>query len=186
MMLNNILHRRLLKTLIPMSIRLTPLHLLGSDRSPLFGTSTTWPSCYSSKSKLSFQNSKMKLKWTFRLSGDMALKALGGTPFSPGDLSLVIAFIASVNYFQEGGTSSFFITSREFMLFKTLLLVLFLLFNTFPKCFGNTLALSSSVSERSPEGSLIWNSFGDVWWAFFPLHRICMFYQAPLGWTTYC
>ena len=73
----------------------------------------------------------MKLKWTSRFSGDMALKALGGTLFSPGALLLVRYFTASVNSFQEGGTSSLFITSREFILFKTLLLILFLLFNTF-------------------------------------------------------
>ena len=84
----------------------------------------------------------------------MSLKALGGTPFSPGDLSLVRSSTASVNYFQEGGTSSLFITSREFMLLRSLLLILFLLFNTFPKCFANTLALSSSVSARSPEDVL--------------------------------
>ena len=163
------------------NISLGPLHLLGSDRSPLFGTGTNWPSCHYSKSMLSFQNPRMKLKWTFRLSGYIALKALGGTPFSPGALSLVRSFTAYVKYFQEGGTSSLFITSPEFVLFKTLLLILFLLFNTFPKCFANTLAFYSSVSARSPDGSLIWNSLGYVWWYFSPLHRIRMFSHAPLG-----
>ena len=85
----------------------------------------------------------------------MALKALGGTPFSPVDLSLVRSFTASVNSFQEVGTSSLFITPREFMLFRTLFLILFLLFNTFPKFFANNLALSSSVAARYPDGSLI-------------------------------
>ena len=126
--LNSILHRRLLKILLPMSIRLTHLHLLWSDGSPLFGTGTIWPSCHSSKSMLSFQNSRMKLKWTFRFSGDIALEALGDTPFSPGALLLVRYFTASVNYFQEVGTSSSFVTSREFMLFRTLLLIYLLSF----------------------------------------------------------
>ena len=139
MMLSNVLHRRILKVLFPMSIRLNPIHLLGSERSPIFGTGTTWPSCHSSESKLSFQNSRMKLKWTFRFFGDMALKALGGTPFSPGDLSLVRSFTASTNSFQEGGNYSLYITSRESMLFKTLLLIIFLLFNNFPKYLQNTL-----------------------------------------------
>ena len=76
MMLNNILHRRLIKILLLMSIRLTPLHLLGSKMSPFFGTGTTWTSFHYSNSKLSFQNSRMKLKWTFRFFGEMALKAL--------------------------------------------------------------------------------------------------------------
>ena len=61
------------------------------------------------------------------------------------------------------------------MSFRTLLLILFLLFNTFPKCFTNTLALSSSVLARSPDGRLIWNSFGYVWRDFSPLQRIHMF-----------
>ena len=85
----------------------------------------------------------------------MDFKALGGTPFRPGALSLVKPFTAYVNSFQEVGMYSSYITSHESMSFITLLLILFLLFNTFPKCFTKTLTLSSSASERSPEGRLI-------------------------------
>ena len=180
MILSNLLYRRLLKMLLPISTRLTPLHCLRSERSPIFSTGTTWPSRHSSKSKFSFQNSRMKLKWTFRFFGDMTLKAWVGTPFKPGALLLVISFTASLNYFQEGGASSSYITSSEFMLFKTFLWILFLLFYNFPKCFANTLALSSSVSARSPDKSLIWNNFGDMWWAFSNLYIFRMFSQASL------
>ena len=167
-----------------MSIRLTPLHLLGSNRSLLFGTNTTLPSCHSSKFKLSFQNSRMKLKWTFRFSGDMALKTLGGTTFSPGSLSLVRSFTSSVNYFQEVGKSSSFKTSREFMLFKTLLLILFLLFNIFPKCFANTLALSLPFQQ----GLLREASFEIVLEMCDELSPFCTEYicfpKHPWDWTT--
>ena len=40
-------HRMLLNILSPMSIRVMLRNLLGSDRSPRFGTSTIWPLCNS-------------------------------------------------------------------------------------------------------------------------------------------
>ena len=63
----------------------------------------------------------MKLKRTFRFFEDMALKALGGTPFRPGSLSLVKSFTDSLNYFYKGGTYSSDITPHESMSFRTLL-----------------------------------------------------------------
>ena len=76
--LNNLLQIKLLNTLDPMSVIVTPLHLLVSKRSPLLDTGTTWPSCHSSKSTFSSQNLVMKLKWWRRFSSDMDLKALEG------------------------------------------------------------------------------------------------------------
>ena len=50
---NNLLHIILLNTLAPISMRFTPLHLFGSDRSPLLGTGTTLSLCHSMKSSIS-------------------------------------------------------------------------------------------------------------------------------------
>ena len=50
MILNNHVQSMELNIFEPMSMRVTPRHLLGSPRSPLLGTGTTRPSCHSSKS----------------------------------------------------------------------------------------------------------------------------------------
>ena len=186
MMLKHLLHRRLLKILLPMYIRLNPLHLLGSERSVLFGTGTTWPLCHSSKSMLSFQNSIMKLKWTFRFFGDMSLKALGGTMFRLGDLLWVRSFTDYMNYFQEGGTSSSYITSREFMLF------IFLckysscystLFQNVLRTLRHYLRLFQKGLPREAPFELVLEMCDD-------LYTLCIDFVCSTkhywGWTTYC
>ena len=77
--LNNLLRIILLNTSVPMSIRFIPLHLFGSERSPILGTVTTCPSCHLMKSSLSSQKFITKSnKWS-KFSGVVALKSLGST-----------------------------------------------------------------------------------------------------------
>ena len=52
--LNNLVHKMLLKIFKPRSMSVTPLSLLGSLRFPIFGTSTTQSLCHSEKSTSSF------------------------------------------------------------------------------------------------------------------------------------
>ena len=104
--LNNRLQIKLLNTFAQISIRFTPLHLLGSDRSPFLGAGTTWPSCHSSKYTLSSHNSVMRSKWWRKFSSDIELKAFGGTPLRPGDLSLVNSWMALMNSVYKGGRQS--------------------------------------------------------------------------------
>ena len=83
-----------------MSIRVTPLHLLGSKVSPFLGTGNTWPSFNLSKSDWLFQNWLYNSRSQERFASLSALNALGGTPFSPGALSfanLVVVFFISSN-----------------------------------------------------------------------------------------
>ena len=81
--------RNTLNIFAPMSIRVIPRHLLGSDRSPLFGTGKIWPSCHSSNSVSSSQYLLNKSRRCVRLSSLNALKAFGGTLLIPGALSFV-------------------------------------------------------------------------------------------------
>ena len=121
--LNNLLRMKLLNTLAPISIWLTPLNLLVSDRSPLFGTRNTWPSYHSSKSTVSSQNSVMKSKWCLRFSYNIDLKAFDGTPLSPGYLLLVNSLVEQMKSDYEGGTPSSLIPSRKSMSLITALSV---------------------------------------------------------------
>ena len=45
----------------------------------------------------------MKLKWWRRFSSDVDLKAFGGTPLRPADLSLVNSFIGKNELYPQGG-----------------------------------------------------------------------------------
>ena len=94
MILNAFPHRMLLNMFLPMSIRVTPRLLLGSDRSTLFGTGTIWPSCHSSKSVSSSQYLLNKSRMWVRLSLLSALNKFGGTFFIPGAL-LVVKFVTT-------------------------------------------------------------------------------------------
>ena len=53
--LNNLVHRILMNIFDPISISVSPLHLLGSPRSLILGTGTSWPSWHSVKSVSLFQ-----------------------------------------------------------------------------------------------------------------------------------
>ena len=86
-----------------MSIRVTPIHLLGSVVSTFLGTGTTWPSCYSSKSDWLCQNWLYNSRIQERFASSSALNALGGTPFSPGALSFASFVVAFVIFSHEMG-----------------------------------------------------------------------------------
>ena len=113
--LNRCLHIMLIKTLALMSMRSTPPHLFGLERSPLFGTGTTWPSCHSTKSSLSSQNFRMNSNRWSKFSAVIALKALGGTTFNLGALLLVRSTTTMMNSAHSGGGSSSCIASRRLM-----------------------------------------------------------------------
>ena len=83
--LNNRVHRMLLMILDPMSMRVNPRHLFGSEKSPLLGTGTTWPSCHSVKSVSPHQYAFKKVCSISRFWFERALKASVGTSFSLGD-----------------------------------------------------------------------------------------------------
>ena len=148
--LKNCLQIKLPNTLDPISIRLNPLHLLGSYRSTILGIGKTWPSCHSLKSTLYSQNSVSKSKWWHKFYYDIDLKAFGGTPLILGALSLVNSWMARMNSVHEGVTSSSPITSRKCMSFITILSVGLWLLSTFLKWLANTLIFSSSFSARLP------------------------------------
>ena len=103
---NNILNIILLKTFAPMSTRFTPLHFLGSERSPIFGTWITCPSCNSTLSSISSHNSRIKMKWWRRLVSDIVLKASGGTLLGHGALSFVSLATVFINSSHVGTLSS--------------------------------------------------------------------------------
>ena len=89
MILNTRPHRMILNIFVLMSIRVTPLHFLGSHKSPFFGTGTIWTSCHSSNSVFSSQYLLNKSRMWVRLSLLRALKSFVGTLFSPCTLLFV-------------------------------------------------------------------------------------------------
>ena len=98
MMQNNRVHRIEQNIFEPMSISVTPHHLLGSLRSPLFGTGITCPSCHSSKLVSLFQNALRNSRRRVKFCSERDLKASGGTLFKPGDLpfaNFITAFFNS-------------------------------------------------------------------------------------------
>ena len=56
---------------------MTLRHLLGSLRSPLFGTGTTCPSCHLSNSVSSFQNALSKSRRRVKFFSERGFKASG-------------------------------------------------------------------------------------------------------------
>ena len=83
--LNNRVHRILLKILDPMSIGVNPRHFFGSEKSPILGTGNTWPSCHSVKS-VSLRQYALKKLWSIsRFWFERALKASAGTSLIPGN-----------------------------------------------------------------------------------------------------
>ena len=87
-------HRILINIFVSMSIRVTQSHLLGLDRSPLFGTGMIWLLCHSSKSVSSHQYLLNKFRRWVTMSVLSALKTFGGTLFYPGAL-LFTNFVTS-------------------------------------------------------------------------------------------
>ena len=83
--LKNLVHKMLLNCFEPISMSVTPLHLLGSLRFPIFVTGTTGPSCHSSKSASLCQNRLRCSKRLARLFLVSDLNASGGTSASPGE-----------------------------------------------------------------------------------------------------
>ena len=83
MVLNASLHRMLLNIFARMYTRVTPRHLLGSYKTPLFGTGTIWTSCHLSISVSSIKYLlKKSIRWV-NLSSLIALKIFGGTFLVP-------------------------------------------------------------------------------------------------------
>ena len=83
------------------SIIITPLHLLGSGKSPDFGTRTHWFLRQLSKSTSLLQNSVMKSNTYLLQSLSMALNVSGGTPSNTGavwffNLSKSLQFVQKV------------------------------------------------------------------------------------------
>ena len=96
-------HRMLLNIFALMSVRVTPQHFLGSDKSPIFGNGTIWPLCHSSKSVSSSQYLLKKYRRLFRLSLLSDLEVFGGTLFSTGVLSFVDFITASFSSSHDMG-----------------------------------------------------------------------------------
>ena len=88
----------LLNIFEPRSMSVTPLHLLGSLRFPIFGTGTTRPSCHSAKSTSSCQNLLRRSRRVAKFFSVSDLDTSGGTSLSPGDLPLFNFAIASHNF----------------------------------------------------------------------------------------
>ena len=88
-------HRMLLNIFALMSVRVTPQHFLGSDKSPIFGNGTIWPLCHSSKSVSSSQYLLKKSGGLVRLTSLSAFKEFCGTLFSPVALLFVKNFTSA-------------------------------------------------------------------------------------------
>ena len=93
----------LLNTLDLMSISVTPRHLSGLERSPLFGTGTSCPSCHSEKSASPSQYWLKKVRRCARFALLSDLNAFGGTLLSPVALSFASFEIAVLSYAHEIG-----------------------------------------------------------------------------------
>ena len=93
----------LLNTLDPMYISVTPRHLFGSERSPLFGTGTSCPSYHSAKSASPSQYWLKKVRRCARFALLRNLNAFGGTLSRPGALSFANFAIAVLSSAYEIG-----------------------------------------------------------------------------------
>ena len=116
---NNRVHRIELNIFEPVSISVTPRHLLGSLRSPLFGTGITCPSCHSSNSVSSFQNALRNSRRRVKFFYERDLKASGGTSFNPGDFPFANFITAFFNSSQIISVSSYTIVIRCCMYSRT-------------------------------------------------------------------
>ena len=100
-MRNNRVHMMMLKIFDPRSISVTPCHLLGSIRFPLFGTGITWPSFHSAKSTSLSQNEFRNANSVLKFPSVSALNAYGGTSFNPGDFPFANFAIAFLNSYHK-------------------------------------------------------------------------------------
>ena len=132
----------------------TPLHLLGSLRFPLFGTGTTRPSCHSSKSTLSCQNELRCSKRLARLFFVSDLNASGGTLLSPGALPFFNFAIACCNYSHVISESSSIISDRCGMESSVSHTTCRWFVYTFSKCGPITDSFSASVDANVPVGNI--------------------------------
>ena len=154
-----------------MSIRVTPLHLVGSVVLPFLGTGTTWPLFHSSKSAWLCQNWLQNIRIQERFSLSSYLNELGGTPFSTGALSfanfVMDFFISSheMSWYSSSITSIVLILSHKGQSIGLWLL------KTLWKCRPNTEAFYASVVARSPLGSYICMTVGKAWWLVSTLDR---------------
>ena len=95
------------KTLLHMSINIFPCHLLGSLRSPHFGTGIHWFWCHPTWSTVSSKKTHT-WRWTVRCETlSIALSASGGMPFSPGAFPLFSLFMARLTSVKVIGLSIF-------------------------------------------------------------------------------
>ena len=163
MMWNNRVHMMLLKIFDPRSINVTPRHLLGSLRLPLFSTGITWTSCHSAKSTSLSQNEFRNAKSVLKFPSMSALNASGGTSFNPGDFPFANFSIALLNSSHEMLASSSHevvrcsISSRTFQSMGRWCVY------TFSKWGPMMEEFSASVVANLPEGNLSRITVGALW-----------------------
>jgi len=152
-----------LKILDPRSMRVTPLHLFGSLRSPLLGTVTTWPSCHSEKSVSSFQYELKKFNKGSKFISSRALKTSRGTSFRPGDLPFANFRTAFFSYSQVIGALSSGIIMRWRMPARTVKSTGRCAWDTRVRWGPITDAFSASFVARSPFGRRNHMTVGFLW-----------------------
>ena len=181
MILNAHPHRMLLDMFSPISMRVTPRYFLGSDRSPLFGTGTLWPSFHSSKSISSIQCLLKKSRRWVKLPSLRALKLFVGTLFSPGTLFFVNFITAGFSSSHEMGWSISFMTylcpssfSADHSIWQSAQMFL-------AKCGLSTKALYESVVAVLLSGNIILMMVVLLWWLVSPPDNILTLFHAYLG-----
>ena len=157
------MHMMLLKIFYPRSISVTPRHLLGSLRFPLFGTGITWPSCHSAKSTSLSQNEFRNAKSVLRFPSVSALNASGGTSFNPGDFPFANFAIDFLNSSHEMLESSSHEVVRYSMSSRTFQSMGRWFVYTFSKWGPMIEAFSASVVANLPEGNLSRITVGALW-----------------------
>ena len=99
----------LLNNLDPMSTSVTQHHLFGSERSPLFVTDTSCPSCHSAKSASTLQYWLKNVSGCCRFWSLNDLNAFGGTLLIPGALLFVNFDISVLSYAYVIGSFNLYI-----------------------------------------------------------------------------
>ena len=163
MMRNRRVHMMLLKIFDPRSISVTPRHLLGSLRFPLFGTGITWPSCHAAKSTSSSHNEFRNTKSVLKFPSVSALNASGGTSFNTGDFQFSNFAIALLNSSYEMLASSSHEVVRCSISNRTFQSMGWWFVYTFSKWGPMMEAFSASVVAYLPEGNLSRITVGALW-----------------------
>ena len=149
-------------------MRVTPCHLFGSETSPLLGTGNTWPSCHSVSSVSPRQYALKKVCSISRFWFERALKASGGTSFSPGDFpfaSFLTANLTSsvlIDSFIPSTVSRVGILSRAYHVMGRSRVYMS------SKCGARMEAFLASVVAKVPLGNIICMTTGFTWWLSLP------------------